>query len=122
MPVYQTLREVAGMLPEETALIGFCGAPWTLATYMVEGGSSREFARVKGWAYGDPDGFGKLIDVLVDAVAGHLVMQIEAGAEVLQIFDSWAGVLPDKAFWEWSIKPIRAMIESACMRSIPTCR
>ncbi len=111
VPVYQTLREVAAMLPGETALIGFCGAPWTLATYMVEGGSSREFTRVKGWAYGDPDGFGKLIDVLVDAVAGHLVMQVEAGAEVLQIFDSWAGVLPDRAFWEWSIKPIRAIIE-----------
>ncbi|MQA65556.1 MAG: uroporphyrinogen decarboxylase [Alphaproteobacteria bacterium] len=110
-PVYAAIAGVRGELPPATALIGFCGAPWTLATYMVEGGSSRDFARTKAWAYGEPEGFRVLIDLLVEALAAHLIAQVKAGAEVLQIFDSWAGVLPDTAFWEWSIKPIRAIVE-----------
>lgn len=110
-PVYEAIAGVKAELPPAATLIGFCGAPWTLATYMIEGGSSRDFARVKSWAYGDPEGFQKLIDVLVDAVTNHLIAQVRAGAEALQIFDSWAGILPDKAFWSWSIKPIKAIVE-----------
>ena len=110
-PVYEALAGVKGELPPTTALIGFAGAPWTIATYMIEGGSSRDFARVKSWAYGDPASFQRLIDLLVTAISDHLIAQVKAGAEVLQIFDSWAGVLPDKAFWEWSIKPIKAIVE-----------
>ena len=111
VPVYEALAGVKAGLPQDVALIGFCGAPWTLATYMVEGGSSKDFARIKSWAYGDREGFQKLIDMLVEATSAHLVAQVEAGAEALQIFDSWAGVLPDKAFWDWSIKPIKTIVE-----------
>jgi uroporphyrinogen decarboxylase len=110
-PVYDAIAGVKGELLPATALIGFCGAPWTLATYMIEGGSSRDFARAKAWAYGDPEGFHALIDLLIDALSAHLVAQVKAGAEALQIFDSWAGALPDAAFWEWSINPIKAIVE-----------
>jgi uroporphyrinogen decarboxylase len=90
-PVYETLHQLHRSLSLETTLIGFAGAPWTLATYMVEGGPSRDFAAVKAWA-GEPD-FAKLIELLVEAVAAHLTAQIEAGAEAVQIFDTWAGAL-----------------------------
>src|SRR3954451_1632446 len=92
-PVYETVRRVRGGLPDGTALIGFAGAPWTVATYMVEGGASRDFRHVKGWAYRDPVGFAALMELIADATIVYLVAQIEAGAEVVQLFDSWAGVL-----------------------------
>ncbi|MEX2642430.1 MAG: uroporphyrinogen decarboxylase family protein, partial [Acetobacterales bacterium] len=94
-PVMETLRILRRELPRETALIGFAGAPWTVATYMVEGGSSRDFATSKRWALADPEGFGRLIDVLVESTVEYLSAQVEAGAEVLQLFDSWAGALPE---------------------------
>lgn len=109
-PVYEALSAVKGELPPETTLIGFAGAPWTIATYMIEGGSSKDFARAKSWAYGDPNGFARLINLLVDAISNHLIAQVSAGAEVLQIFDSWAGVLPEAAFRQWTIKPIKEII------------
>jgi uroporphyrinogen decarboxylase len=109
-PVYEALSAVKGELPPETTLIGFAGAPWTIATYMIEGGSSKDFARAKSWAYGDPNGLARLIDLLVDAISNHLIAQVSAGAEVLQIFDSWAGVLPEAAFRQWTIKPIKEII------------
>ncbi|HSK38466.1 MAG TPA: uroporphyrinogen decarboxylase [Arenibaculum sp.] len=104
-PVYETVRRLGGAIPETTALIGFAGAPWTVAAYMVEGGGSKEFARVKAWAYRDPQGFGMLIDMLVGATVDHLCAQIEAGAEAVQIFDSWAGVLPSDQFRIWVTEP-----------------
>lgn len=110
-PVYGALEGVKGELPPAVALIGFCGAPWTLATYMIEGGSSKDFARAKSWAYGNRAGFEKLIALLTEAVTRHLVAQVRAGAEVLQIFDSWAGVLPEAAFRDWSIGPIKTIVE-----------
>jgi len=106
-PVMETIRSVRTGLPSGVALIGFAGAPWTVATYMVEGGSSRDFQRVKRWAYGDPGSFQKLIDRLVDATTGYLMDQIEAGAEVIQVFDSWAGVLPGPEFERWVIQPMK---------------
>ena len=109
-PVYQTVRGLAEALPKDVTLIGFSGAPWTVATYMVEGGSSRDFANTKGWAFSDPDGFAALIDVLVDGIAEHLCNQVRAGAEVVQLFDSWAGVLPDMAFRRWIIEPTREIV------------
>jgi uroporphyrinogen decarboxylase len=109
-PVYRTVEHLRRVLPAETALIGFAGAPWTVATYMVEGGSSKDFAGVKTWAYGDPDGFGDLIDLLVEATARHLMNQVEAGANVLQIFDTWAGVLPEPELRRWSLGPIRDIV------------
>ncbi len=104
-PVYETVRQLSRALPERVTLIGFAGAPWTVATYMVEGGSSRDFAATRAWSLVDPDGFGRLIDIVTTATAEYLCRQIEAGAEVVQLFDSWAGVLPDDAFRRWVIEP-----------------
>lgn len=111
-PVYETVARIAARLPAETSLIGFAGAPWTVATYMVEGGSSRDFSRSKNLAYSDPDGFLRLIRLLVDATIEHLSAQIKAGAEIVQLFDSWAGALSDDQFVRWSIEPIRAIVEA----------
>lgn len=104
-PVYETVTRIAEALPKETTLIGFAGSPWTVATYMAEGGGSKEFVAVKRWAYGDPEGFGQLIDLLVEATVSYLSRQVEAGAEVLQLFDSWAGALPEPGFRRWCIEP-----------------
>ena len=108
-PVYATVRGLRGALPEGTALIGFAGAPWTVATYMVEGGTSRNHAQVRSWAYRDPEGFGRLIGLLTDATVEHLSAQIEAGAEAVQLFDSWAGVLPESAMRRWCLEPAVAI-------------
>ena len=109
-PVYQTLSRVRAELPDGVALIGFAGAPWTIATYMIEGGSSRDYAKTKGWAFGDPDSFQALFALLEEAISTHLIAQIDAGAEVLQIFDSWAGLLPDGAFQRWCVEPIGRIV------------
>ncbi len=120
-PVLETVRRLTRALPRETALIGFAGAPWTVATYMVEGGGGHDFAAVKRFAYADPDGFARLIDVLVEATAQYLSAQIVAGAEVVQLFDSWAGVLPEAAFRRWVIEPTRAVVQGLKCRhpSVP---
>jgi uroporphyrinogen decarboxylase len=104
--VYEAVRRIAVALPSETAFIGFAGAPWTVATYMVEGSGSRDFFHAKGWAYRDPAGFQRLIDLLVAVTADHLIAQIDAGVEVVQIFESWAAVLADTAFQRWSLAPV----------------
>lgn len=109
-PVYQTVENLAGALPDETALIGFAGAPWTVACYMVEGSGSRDYATVKTLAYRESETFAALIDVLVAATADHLCAQIRAGAEAVQIFDSWAGVLSEAGFRRWCIEPARALV------------
>ena len=106
-PVGETIRRCRVSLPPQTALIGFAGAPWTVATYMVEGGGSRDFQRVKSWAYRDPNGFQGLIDLLTEATIDYLSMQIATGVEVVQLFDSWAGVLPENEFERWVIAPTR---------------
>lgn len=106
-PVCETIRRCRASLANETALIGFAGSPWTVATYMVEGGASRDFSRVKSWAYRDPPGFHALIDLLTDATITYLAMQIWAGAEAVQLFDSWAGVLAEDGFERWVILPTR---------------
>jgi uroporphyrinogen decarboxylase len=106
-PVYETVRRCRIALPQETALIGFAGSPWTVATYMVEGGSSRDFRQVKTWAYRDPEGFAALIALLVEATVDYLSGQIVAGADAVQLFDSWAGILPEAEFERWVIEPTR---------------
>lgn len=106
-PVYETVRRSRAALPAEAALIGFAGSPWTVATYMVEGGASRDFRRVKAWAYRDPQGFAALIELIVEATVAYLSGQIAAGAEAVQLFDSWAGVLPAAGFDRWVIEPTR---------------
>jgi uroporphyrinogen decarboxylase len=105
-PVYRALRATRDALPKDTALLGFAGAPFTLACYMIEGGGSRDFAKVKGWAFSHPDSFGLLIDLLVEAVVDHLGHQIDAGADAVQIFDSSAGVLPEEQLFRWSLEPM----------------
>lgn len=111
-PVYETVRRLKASLPSETALIGFAGAPWTVATYMVGGRGSADQAAAKLWAYRAPDEFQKLIDLLVGATISHLVAQVEAGAEVIQIFDTWAGSLPEAQFRRFSIEPTRAIVKA----------
>lgn len=109
-PVYEAVSRIREALPAETALIGFAGAPWTVAAYMVEGRTSRDFHAIKSWALADPDGFGALMDLLVEATAEHLSRQVSAGADAVQIFDSHAGVLPDGAFEKWIIEPTARIV------------
>jgi uroporphyrinogen decarboxylase len=109
-PVYDTVARVAASLPDAVALIGFAGAPWTVAAYMIEGQGSRDFAKAKRWAVSDPQGFGRLMAILVEATAAHLSAQIAAGAEAVQIFDSWAGVLSEQGFDRWSIAPTAEIV------------
>ena len=109
-PVYETVKRLRADLPPGRTLIGFSGAPWTLASYMIEGGSSRDFAKAKAWAYGRPDDFQKLIDLLVDAIVVHLEAQIAAGAEVVQLFDSWASALDHTALHRWSLEPLGRIV------------
>ena len=108
--VMETLGLLRTMLGGETALIGFCGAPFTVASYMVAGRSSPDQAPVRTFAYRQPADFAVLVERLVEASAEYLLAQVKAGAEVLQIFDSWAGVLPDAEFRRWSAEPIAAIV------------
>ena len=110
-PVYETIERVTGALPKDIPLIGFCGAPWTVATYMVEGGGSKDQAEARLWAYRDQASFQRLIDLLVDVSADYLLGQVAAGASALQIFDSWAGSLPEDEFDRWCIGPTRRLVE-----------
>jgi uroporphyrinogen decarboxylase len=109
-PVYEAIRQVRTKLPAGTALIGFAGAPWTLAAYMVEGGSAPEFYAARSFALREPEVFARLIDLLSDAVCDHLAAQIEAGADVVQLFDSWAGILPEREFARWCEAPARHIV------------
>ena len=117
-PVYETIELVVSGLPETVPLIGFCGAPWTVATYMVEGGGSKDQAKARLLAYSDPASFERLIDLLVEVSAGYLVQQARAGARALQIFDSWAGCLPEDGFERWCIAPTRRIVERV-KREVP---
>jgi uroporphyrinogen decarboxylase len=110
-PVYETIELVVSELPKTVPLIGFCGAPWTVATYMVEGGGSKDQAKARLLAYSDTATFERLIDLLVDVSAGYLVQQVRAGAQALQIFDSWAGSLSEEGFDRWCIAPTRRLVE-----------
>lgn len=108
--VGETLSKVRTQLDPEKALIGFAGAPWTVATYMIEGGSSnREAART--FVYEQPGRLTALLDVLVEATARYLVMQANAGAQVLKLFESWAEGLPEDVFERIVIRPHKAIIE-----------
>ncbi len=107
--VAETVSRLRQDLPGETALIGFCGAPWTVATYMVQGQGSADQAEARLWAYRDPEGFEALIELLVAASIDYLDRQVQAGADCLQIFDTWAGSLPDDEFDRWVVAPTRAI-------------
>lgn len=109
-PVYETVSRLRAELPRAVSLIGFSGAPWTVATYMLEGRGSREFHLAKYWAYARPEDFRVLIDLLVEATVSHLSAQVDAGADVLQLFDTWAGVFDDRGFAAWVEDPIRRIV------------
>lgn len=96
--VYETVARLKEGLPKEVGLIGFAGSPWTVASYVVEGGSSKDYAKLKTLAYRDPVGFQKLIDLLVEATVAYLDRQVLAGAEIIKLFDSWAGAAPVSIF------------------------
>jgi uroporphyrinogen decarboxylase len=99
-------RELAGRVP----LIGFAGSPWTLATYMVEGGSSKDYAQVKGLLYEQPEPLRQLLNVLTQAVTDYLNAQVAAGAQALMIFDTWGGILTPRAYREFSLDPMAQIV------------
>src|SRR5262249_11676561 len=106
-PVYETVRLVRRALDPDVTLLGFCGAPWTVATYMIAGRGTSDQAPARQFGYRDRVGLDTLIEVLVDASAAYLVRQLKAGADAVQIFDTWAGVLPSDEFQRWCIEPTR---------------
>ena len=108
--VCQTVSILRRELPDETALIGFCGAPWTVATYMVGGRGSPDQAAARQLAYADEKTFERMIDILVETSVDYLSRQVEAGADALQIFDSWAGNLAENQFQRWVIEPTQVMV------------
>ena len=109
-PVFETVERVKANLPHEVALIGFCGAPWTVASYMIAGHGTPDQAPARLFAYREPKLFAALIDRLADVSADYLARQIRAGAEAVQIFDSWSGVLPPAEFERWCVKPIERIL------------
>ncbi len=109
-PVFETIERVKVALPADTALIGFCGAPWTVASYMIAGHGTPDQAPARVFAYRCPDLFQALIDRLVAGSIDYLAEQVKAGVEIVQIFDSWAGVLPAPEFDRWCRKPVQAII------------
>jgi len=119
--VFETVARVRQDLDAEVALIGFCGAPWTVATYMVGGAGSADQADARAWAYRDRAGFQRLIDIVTDASLAYLDGQVRAGADALQIFDSWAGSLPDDEFERWVVAPTSRIVKELSSRhpSVP---
>lgn len=109
-PVFETVRRLRAELPEETTLLGFCGAPWTVATYMIAGHGTPDQAPARLFAYQYPKAFERLLTLLADISTEYLVTQIDAGADAVQIFDSWAGVLGEKEFEAFAVKPVARMI------------
>jgi uroporphyrinogen decarboxylase len=113
-PIYETVSNVCAGLKNEgfshVSMIGFAGSPWTIASYMVEGAGSREFIQVKSLAYRDEALFQELIDIITQATTEYLLKQIEAGAEIIQLFDSWAGALDPAQFAKWVIAPTQRII------------
>jgi uroporphyrinogen decarboxylase len=109
-PIYETVRLVRASLDAGTALLGFCGAPWTVASYMIAGQGTSDQAPARLFAYREAVAFANLMDVLVEASAAYLTRQLQAGADAVQIFDTWAGVLPPEEFARWCIEPTRRII------------
>jgi len=111
-PIFRTVEKVKRQLGAETTLIGFAGSPWTVATYMVSGRGSRAQEEARIMAYADPDAFQAIIDALVDATIDYLSGQIGAGAEAVQLFDSWSGSLAPAEFERWVIAPTARIVDA----------
>ena len=110
-PVIETVARLRAELPAETTLLGFCGAPWTVATYMIAGHGTPDQAPARLFAYRYPEAFTRLLDFLAEVSADYLVAQIDAGADAVQIFDSWAGVLGEEEFEAFAVRPVRRIID-----------
>jgi uroporphyrinogen decarboxylase len=110
-PVYETIGLVKAELPATTTLLGFCGAPWTVATYMIAGFGAHEQIPARLFAYRHRDAFAKLVELLTEASAAYLIAQFRAGVDAVQIFDTWSGVLPPHEFEAWCIEPCARIIE-----------
>jgi uroporphyrinogen decarboxylase len=115
----ETLERVRNQLDDHTALIGFCGAPWTLACYLVEGATSRTFTRAKSFALNHPEAFDRLVEKLADAMADYLETQVAAGAQAVQVFDSWAGALGAGDARRWALRPARRLLEATDHLGVP---
>ena len=111
-PVYEAIKKTCAELPSETALFGFCGSPWTLACYMIEGGGSKDFSRARSFAITHQKIFSDIIDILTEAVSKHLIAQVNAGADILQLFDSWAGIATEKMFDDYITKPTKKIVDN----------
>jgi len=111
-PVMATVRGIRAELDTGKSLIGFCGAPWTVATYMTSGEPTADKAPARIMAAQEPEAFARLIEVLADASAAYLIEQARAGADTLQVFDSWCGVLGEEGFRRWSLEPMRRIVET----------
>ncbi len=120
-PIYETISRVKQDLPPAVALLGFCGAPWTLATYMIAGCGTVDQFPARQFAYRYPDAFAKLIDMLVEASVSYLHRQFMAGVDAVQIFDTWAGILPADEFESWCIRPVARIVEKL-RKDIPEAR
>jgi uroporphyrinogen decarboxylase len=120
-PIYETIGRVGQDLPPDVAFLGFCGAPWTVATYMIAGRGTPDQAPARLFAYQHPTDFAALIEKLVEASTSYLVKQFEAGVDAVQIFDTWAGVLPADEFEKWCIAPV-AKIVKAVREKVPSAR
>lgn len=120
-PVYETIARVKSQLPAHVALLGFCGAPWTVATYMIAGAGTPDQIPAREFVYRAPRLLDELLDILVQASASYLIRQFEAGAEAVQIFDTWAGVLADDAFDRCCVEPC-ARIVAAVRARIPSAK
>ena len=104
-PVYETVRLLRAELPPEVPLIGFAGAPWTVATYMTAGRGTPDQAPARTLLYRDPTTFDALVDRITEATITYLLAQVAAGAEVVKLFDSWAGALPGPHFHRYAVEP-----------------
>lgn len=109
-PIYETVRRVRAVLPPQVTMLGFAGSPWTVATYMVAGEGSRDQHEARAMAYRDRPRFAAIIAAIVDVTVDYLIGQIEAGAQAVQLFDSWAGTLAPAEFERWVIQPNREII------------
>lgn len=110
-PVYRAITMIREQLPPSVTFLGFCGAPWTLATYMVAGRGGDDQAAARLFAYEDPEGFAALIEILVAASVAYLVRQLQAGVDAVQIFDTWAGVLGPRERQTWCVEPMQRIVE-----------
>jgi uroporphyrinogen decarboxylase len=120
-PIYETIRRVKPALPPAVTFLGFCGGPWTVATYMVAGHGTPDQAPARLFAYRHPQAFTHLIDILVSASSDYLIHQFQAGVDAVQIFDTWAGVLPPTEFVRWCIEPTQRIIAEV-RRAVPGAR